>query len=154
MRSFAFLRWLPAAGLLAGSSLPGFSWGSRTANRAQAVTGAAVGHTAAALALSRDINGDGTVDVADLNLMIAAWAGTANPLTSNWNAAADLNGDGDVNVADLQILANYWDQSVPIDVTVIKDPLGDSADYSGNVVGKVYVPSRYGGQLDHQRRGC
>jgi hypothetical protein len=59
-----------------------------------------------------DINGDGTVNVADLQALVAAWASQASPPSGNWNAAADLNGDGYVNVGDLQILVANWGRSL------------------------------------------
>jgi len=47
-----------------------------------------------------DLNGDGVVNAADLNILLAAW-GTDNAL-------ADINGDGTVNAADLNILLAGW----------------------------------------------
>lgn len=47
-----------------------------------------------------DVDGDGTVAVADLLTLIAAWGNTSG--------AEDLNGDGIVNVADLLILIAAW----------------------------------------------
>lgn len=48
-----------------------------------------------------DINGSGTVDPADLTLLLGSWG--ANP-----GAAADLDGDGVVGAADLAILLGSW----------------------------------------------
>lgn len=48
--------------------------------------------------LPGDLNQDGSVDSADIGLLIAAWA-TAN---------ADLNGDGTTDSADLGILISNW----------------------------------------------
>jgi len=47
-----------------------------------------------------DLNGDGIVNAADLNILLAAW-GTDDPI-------ADINGDGIVNAADLNILLSNW----------------------------------------------
>ena len=47
-----------------------------------------------------DLNGDGSVNGADLGLLIAAW-GSNDP-------AADLNGDGIVNGGDLGPLLAFW----------------------------------------------
>lgn len=47
-----------------------------------------------------DINLDGTVDAADLGLLIGAW--------STSDAAADINGDGTVDAADLGLLIGAW----------------------------------------------
>ncbi len=55
-----------------------------------------------------DINGDGGVNVGDLQVLAAAWASQATPQSGNWNADADVNDDGYVNVADLQMLLASW----------------------------------------------
>jgi hypothetical protein len=47
-----------------------------------------------------DINGDGTVNVFDLSILLSKW-GTSDPAT-------DLNSDGTVNVFDLSILLSNW----------------------------------------------
>lgn len=47
-----------------------------------------------------DLNGDGTVDGADLGQLLAAWGAC--------NCAQDLNGDGQVNGADLGLLLANW----------------------------------------------
>jgi hypothetical protein len=52
-----------------------------------------------------DINGDGLIDEADMNILqksINTHAGDAN-----WNQAADLNNDGVVDVLDAIILSNH-----------------------------------------------
>jgi hypothetical protein len=60
-----------------------------------------------------DIDGDGYVNVGDLQLLAAAWGSHGGtPPSGNWNAAADLNNDGYVNVGDLQILVANWGRSV------------------------------------------
>ncbi|HMN96765.1 MAG TPA: dockerin type I domain-containing protein [Phycisphaerales bacterium] len=53
-----------------------------------------------------DLNGDGTVDGADLGLFIAAW-GTQS-LGSAGAGIADLDGDGTVGGSDLGILLSRW----------------------------------------------
>ncbi len=55
-----------------------------------------------------DINGDGYVNVGDLQALVAAWNSRADPPSSNWNADADLNNDGYVNIGDLQNLISHW----------------------------------------------
>ncbi len=50
--------------------------------------------------LAADLNGDGTVDGADLGLLLAAWGTTGSP--------ADLDGSGTVNGADLGVLLANW----------------------------------------------
>lgn len=53
--------------------------------------------------LKGDVNGDGVVDVADLNLTIDVILGLA---TLDKYPAADVNGDGDVDVADANAIIN------------------------------------------------
>ena len=50
---------------------------------------------------SRDVNGDGPINVLDITALMAAYSGS-NVLTSN--PAADLDGDGDCDDADLALL--------------------------------------------------
>jgi hypothetical protein len=46
------------------------------------------------------VNGDGTIDAADLALLLGAWGTT--------NGAADLNDNGSVDAADLALLLGSW----------------------------------------------
>ncbi len=57
-----------------------------------------------------DINGDGYVNVGDLQSLVAAWNSNAATPSQNWNASADQNDDGYINVGDLQILIANWGQ--------------------------------------------
>ena len=50
--------------------------------------------------LRGDINGDGSVNSADLGILLSSWGTSGGP--------ADLNGDGSVNSADLGILLSAW----------------------------------------------
>ena len=50
-----------------------------------------------------DLNGDGTVNVTDLSILLSNWGKTG--VTA---AQGDLNGDGTVNVTDLSILLSNW----------------------------------------------
>jgi hypothetical protein len=59
------------------------------------------GHAASGIV--GDINGDGTVGILDLSMMLSAW--------NTSNAAADLTGDGKVNVFDLSLLLSHWGQT-------------------------------------------
>lgn len=52
--------------------------------------------------LTGDINGDGTVDAADLAALLGGW-GTASP-----GDPADLDGDGTIDGADLAVLLGNW----------------------------------------------
>ena len=50
--------------------------------------------------LAGDVNGDGEVGIADVNVIINVILGTAT------NPRADVNGDGEVTVADINTLIN------------------------------------------------
>ncbi|MHC4414016.1 MAG: S8 family serine peptidase [Planctomycetota bacterium] len=52
-----------------------------------------------------DINGDGTVGVSDLLLLLAAWGPCPDPPAE---CPADLDGDGTVGITDLLILLANW----------------------------------------------
>lgn len=66
------------------------------------------------LFLAGDINGDGTVSVSDLVMLVAAWGSTntTTPSSSNWNITADLNHDTYVNIGDLQRMVAQWGSSL------------------------------------------
>lgn len=98
---------------------------------------------AASPSIPGDANGDGVVDIADLKLLIAAWNST--PSSPNWNPKADFDGDGAVVLMDLKILVTNW--GAGLDVTMLKNPLGQSTRFTGRTIGKVYVPTSDGGQL-------
>ena len=100
---------------------------------------------AATSGLPGDINGDGKVDVLDLQIMAASWNKQVGQ--AGYDADCDLNGDNKVNVFDLQIMAENWGKEITVSVSIQKNPLGQSTGFTGSVVGKVYVPSRYGGRL-------
>ncbi len=59
-----------------------------------------------------DVNGDGYVNVGDLQKMVWAWGSRFDLPGSHWDANADCNNDGCVNVADLQFLAASWGASM------------------------------------------
>ena len=53
-----------------------------------------------------DINGDGIVDLSDLQALLAAYG--SQPGDGNWNPNADFNGDDSVDLSDLQqLLSDY-----------------------------------------------
>jgi hypothetical protein len=57
-----------------------------------------------------DINGDGSVNMDDLLILVAAWgAQLADP---NYDQVADLNHDGSIDVVDLLILVDYLEAGV------------------------------------------
>ncbi|MCH8914057.1 MAG: hypothetical protein IIA33_10885, partial [Planctomycetes bacterium] len=51
-----------------------------------------------------DLNGDGTVDAADLAILLGSWG----PCTDCDDCPADLDGDCVVGPADLAILLGNW----------------------------------------------
>ncbi|MCQ2289474.1 MAG: dockerin type I repeat-containing protein, partial [Muribaculaceae bacterium] len=51
-----------------------------------------------------DVNGDDTVDVTDLNILINIVLGNDN--ASNYGGRADVTGDGTVDVSDVNALLN------------------------------------------------
>lgn len=51
--------------------------------------------------LIADVNKDGTVDMADLSIIIEVFMGT--PGSQNWNPAADINKDNSVDMSDISI---------------------------------------------------
>ncbi len=59
-----------------------------------------------------DANGDGMVNLADLQILGDNWQSTA----ASW-AMADFTGDGNVNLADLQILGDNWGYGVSPDIS-------------------------------------
>ncbi|MCC6681123.1 MAG: hypothetical protein IT445_09505 [Phycisphaeraceae bacterium] len=59
-----------------------------------------------------DANGDGMVNLSDLQILGDHWQST----TATW-AEADFTGDGNVNLADLQILGDNWGFGAGPDVT-------------------------------------
>ena len=73
---------------------------TRTAGCAAAICCSVLATGASAQSCSGDLNRDGTVNGADLGLMMGAFNGT--------EAAFDLNHDGIVNGADLGLLLSNW----------------------------------------------
>ncbi len=71
-------------------------------NESSLTSGQSMVSTAACLAASGDLNGDGRVDFLDLSILATDY-GTSN-------AAADLNKDGRVDFLDLSIMASSWGQ--------------------------------------------
>lgn len=57
-----------------------------------------------------DINGDGTIDVNDLILLVEAYGATST--SPNWNPDADLNDDGVIDIYDLQLLGKNYGKTL------------------------------------------
>ena len=51
-----------------------------------------------------DVNGDGTVDVSDVNIVLNIMLGLEQADT--YNGRADLNGDGEIDLADVNMVIN------------------------------------------------
>ena len=71
----------------------------------------------AAPAIVGDVNGDGTVDVADIAAIIDIMAGSAaTPLPSGGagGGPADVNGDGTVDVADIAAVIDIMAGAAPL----------------------------------------
>ncbi len=59
--------------------------------------------------LSGDLNGDGFVGIADLNIVLGAWNQSVPP----GNPLADPSGDGFVGIADLNVVLGNWNARTP-----------------------------------------
>lgn len=51
-----------------------------------------------------DVNGDGSVDIADINAVLVIIMGDG---TETYNARADVNGDGEIDIADINAIVHY-----------------------------------------------
>jgi PEP-CTERM motif len=61
------------------------------------------------VALEGDLNGDGFVGIADLNIVLGAWNQSVPP----GDPLADPTGDGFVGIADLNIVLGNWNAGTP-----------------------------------------
>ncbi len=76
----------------------------QTANQWKAFMPNIVGDLSENAAVKGDINGDGVVDVDDMNIIINIIVGKAN--VANFSEVADVNGSGVVDVDDMNIIIN------------------------------------------------
>jgi len=65
-----------------------------------------------------DVNRDGYIDAADLDLLKAAFGSV--PGKPNWNPDCDLNGDGVVDITDIATCAHNQGQTAPAHETPSK----------------------------------
>lgn len=79
-----------------------------------------------AFTIPGDVNGDGTVNITDLNAVISAWGPCVSKI-----CPADLNNNGIVNIDDLTIVINNW--SKPLNVTVSSASAVLGTCYGGNM---------------------
>ncbi len=69
--------------------------------------------------LPADLDGDGFVGLADLNLILANW----NKSTPSANPLADPSGDGFVGISDLTLILTNWNAGTPpIATSIIPEP--------------------------------
>jgi hypothetical protein len=70
-------------------------------------------------ALKGDINGDGTVSINDMSILLSNYGKTTS---SSTNSNADINADGIINVLDMSILlSNYGKNSTALTTTTVKN---------------------------------
>ena len=70
-------------------------------------------------ALAGDLNTDGFVGIADLNIVLGAWNQSVPP----GNPLADPTGDGFVGIADLNVVLGHWNEGTPpLDTINIPEP--------------------------------
>ena len=67
--------------------------------------------------IAGDLNGDGFVGIADLNLVLGAW----NQAVPPGDPLADPSGDGFVGIADLNTVLGSWNSGTPPG-TVVPEP--------------------------------
>ncbi|MEZ6192263.1 MAG: hypothetical protein R3C45_13370 [Phycisphaerales bacterium] len=68
--------------------------------------------------LIADLDSDGFVGIADLNLILSSWNQTVPP----GNPLADINGDGFVGIVDLNAVLGDWNAGTPPTVDVVPEP--------------------------------
>ena len=102
---FSLITYDELGGVFSTTNLPGgFTWDVRyTANSVLLEVLSAL--------LPGDANGDGEVDLADLNVLASNWG--QSPATF---ATGDFNGDGTVGLADLNLLGKNW--TVPVGIAI------------------------------------
>ena len=62
-----------------------------------------------------DVNGDGKVDILDIQLVAAHWnTHTGDP---NYDPKYDVDNDGDIDIIDVQLVASWWNKPIPAQVT-------------------------------------
>lgn len=97
----------------------GNSIGTGSYVRVSTVTGSGMEQVALyTVIIYGDVNGDGYIDDADIDVLDAYIAGTDTAkffVGGPFFTAADLNGDGKIDAADREILQNYWDGEGDID---------------------------------------
>ncbi len=72
--------------------------------------------------LAGDLNGDGFVGIADLNIVLADWNNGDPPNDPIINPLADPSGDGFVGITDLNVVLGNWNAGVPPGPAVVPEP--------------------------------
>lgn len=67
-----------------------------------------------------DLNGDGFVGIADLNIVLGDWNKTVPPA----DPAADPSGDNFVGIADLNTVLGNWNAGTPPTTNAVPEPAG------------------------------
>ncbi len=70
-----------------------------------------------------DVNWDGKINQADVDLIKAAWL--SKPGDPNWNPDADLNGDGIVNILDVSPVTANFGKTAAVYATPAKADVAD-----------------------------
>jgi PEP-CTERM motif len=68
--------------------------------------------------LAGDLDGDGFVGIADLNIVLGAWNQNVPPA----NPLADPTGDGFVGIADLNVVLGNWNAGTPPAASAVPEP--------------------------------
>jgi hypothetical protein len=89
-------------------------------------------------ALPGDINGDDTVSVQDLSILLTDYN---KPTTQATNANSDINKDGTVNVLDLSILLSNYGKSGPSIINLSFSGLTNNQTVSGSITVSVDTSS-------------
>lgn len=58
-----------------------------------------------------DANGDGTVGIADMGIVSAAWNSFRSVVDTDWDERADVNSDGTVNILDQALISAHWGET-------------------------------------------
>ncbi len=69
-------------------------------------------------AIDGDLDGDGFVGIADLNIVLGAWNQTVPPA----DPAADPSGDSFVGIADLNVVLGNWNAGTPPAASSVPEP--------------------------------
>jgi hypothetical protein len=64
------------------------------------------GHVTVTNTFFADVDGDGNVDIVDIQLVASRWSCVSGD--SCYSSIYDMDNDGDVDIADIQIVACYW----------------------------------------------